>query len=101
MHHVKDMMMESNQKKVLVDLSQRWKDPWGAGLEWKMFPKTVQANRTNFVWDPRQAPKYSKPPMFLQILLASFMFDALGYRSWLETLDAYNFFIQKYTLNHV
>ena len=27
-------------------------------------------------------------PMFYKILLESFMFDALGYKSWLETLDA-------------
>ena len=41
---VKHMMMESKQKTVLVDLSRRWKDPWSACLEWKMFSKTVQAN---------------------------------------------------------
>ena len=64
-----------------------------------MFPKTVQANWTDFVLDPRQASEHSKPSMFLQISLVSFMFDALGYRSWLETLDAYNFCVQKYTLN--
>ena len=27
------------------------------------------------------------------------MFDALGYKSWLETLDAQNFLVQKYTMN--
>ena len=27
------------------------------------------------------------------------MFDALGYKSWLETLDAQNYLVQKYTLN--
>ena len=27
-------------------------------------------------------------PVFYKILLESFMFDALGYKSWLETLDA-------------
>ena len=61
----------------------------------------MQANWTDFVLDPRQASKHYKPPMFLQISLASFMFDALGYRSWLETLDEYNFLVQKYTLNPV
>ena len=25
------------------------------------------------------------------------MIDALGYKSWLEPLDAYNFLVQKYT----
>ena len=29
------------------------------------------------------------------------MFDALGYKSWLETLDAQNYLVQKYTLNHM
>ena len=29
----------------------------------------------------RHAPEHSKPPMFLQISLESFMFDALGYKS--------------------
>ena len=27
-------------------------------------------------------------PLFYKILLKSFIFDALGYKSWLETLDA-------------
>ena len=27
------------------------------------------------------SPEHSKPPMFLQISLESFMFDALGYKS--------------------
>ena len=53
-----------------------------------MFPKTVQANWTDFMLDPKQAPEHSKTPMFLQISLESFMFDALGYNSWLEPLDA-------------
>ena len=53
-----------------------------------MFPKKVQANWIEFVLDPRQAPEHSKAPMFLQILLESFMFDTLGYKSWLEPLDA-------------
>ena len=92
MHHVKDMILEPNlkmefgesiQKTVLVDLSRRWKDPWGACLEWKMFPKTMQANWTDFVLDPRQASEYFKPPMFYKISLESFMFDALGYKSWI------------------
>ena len=32
----------------------------------------------------RQAPKHFKPPMFYKISLESFMFDALGYKSWLK-----------------
>ena len=31
--------------------------------------------------------------VFYKILLESFMIDALGYKSWLEPLDAYNFLI--------
>ena len=38
-------------------------------------------------------------PVFYKILLESFMIDALGYKSWLEPLDAYNFLVQKYTFN--
>ena len=37
--------------------------------------------------------------VFYKILLESFMNDALGYKSWLEPLDAYNFLVQKYTFN--
>ena len=32
-------------------------------------------------------------PVFYKILLESFMFDALGYKSWLETLDAWNYLV--------
>ena len=39
--------------------------------------------------------------VFYKILLESFMIDALGYKSWLEPLDAYNFFVQKYSFNLV
>ena len=45
----------------------------------------------------RQAPEHFKSPMFYEILLESFMFDALGYKSWLKTLDAWNYLIQIYT----
>ena len=31
--------------------------------------------------------------VFYKILLESFMFDALGYKSWLETLDAWNYLV--------
>ena len=48
----------------------------------------MQANWTDFVSGPRQALEHFKPPMFYKISLESFMFDALGYKSWLETLDA-------------
>ena len=45
----------------------------------------------------RQAPEHYNSPMFYKILLESFMFDALGYKSWLETLDAWNYLVQIYT----
>ena len=48
---------------------------------------TRGVTQANFFYQ-RQAPKHFKPPMFYKISLKSFMFDALGYKSWLETLDA-------------
>ena len=106
----KDMMLESNQKTVLVDKSQRWclvdgsrrwKDFESICLNRRCSPSKCHLTNTDLVLDPRQAPENSKPPMFLQISLESFMFDALYYRSWLETLDAYTFLVQTYTLNPV
>ena len=37
--------------------------------------------------------------VFYKILLESFMIDTLGYKSWLEPLDAYNFLAQKYSFH--
>ena len=54
-----------------------WGPPWVPELPTNLFPQ-------------RQAPEHSNSPMFYKISLESFMFDALGYKSWLETLDAYN-----------
>ena len=51
-------------------------------------PSECHLTNTNLVLDFRQAPEYSKPPTFLYISLEFFMFDALGYKSWLETLNA-------------
>ena len=59
-------------------LSQRWKDPWSTCLNRRCSPSECHLTNTNLVLDPRQASEHSKPPMFLQILLESFMFDALG-----------------------
>ena len=52
--------------------------------------KAVQANWMDYKrWlDPRQALEHFKSPIFYKISLESFVFDALGYKSWLETLDA-------------
>ena len=49
--------------------------PWVLGSPTHLFPQ-------------RQALEHFKCPMFYNILLESFMFDALDYKSWLETLDA-------------
>ena len=51
---------------------------WGASY-WGTFG--VPWPPTHFI-PKRQAPEHSKPPMFLQISLESFMFDALGYKNW-------------------
>ena len=61
--------------------SQRRRSPW---VSW---PPT-------FLFLERQAPEHYKPLMFLQISLASFMIDALGYKSWLEPLVAYIILVQ-------
>ena len=42
----------------------------------------------------RQAPEHSKSPLFYKILFQSFMFNALDYKCWLETLDAWNYLVQ-------
>ena len=77
----------------MVDLSRRWKDPWSTCLNRRYSPSECHLTNTDLVLDSRQAPKHSNPPMFLQILLESFIFDALSYKSWLKPLDAYNFLI--------
>ena len=43
----------------------------------------VPRPQANFFYQ-RQAPEHSKSPMFYKISLESFMFDALGYKSWIE-----------------
>ena len=46
------------------------------------------------LFSQRQALEHSKSSMFYKILLESFIFDALHYKSWLETLDAWNYLVQ-------
>ena len=53
----------------------------GQVLGWEILANRVSGTNTNLVLDPRQASKHSKAPMFLQISLKLFMFDALGYKS--------------------
>jgi len=45
-------------------------------------PTRVPGSSANF-FSQRQAPEHFKPPMFYKISLESFMFDALGYKSWI------------------
>ena len=56
-------------------------------------PLWVPGSQANLL-PQRQAPEHSKSLIFYKISLESFMFDALGYKSWLETLDAWNYLVQ-------
>ena len=78
MHHVNMEFGESIQKT----------EGLGKYRDGRCSSSECHLTNTNLVLDPRQASEHSEPPMFLQISLASFMFDAIGYKSWLETLDA-------------
>ena len=60
---------------------RRRKDFESTCLNRRCSPSKCHLTNTDLVLDPRQASEHSKPPMFLQISLVSFMFDALGYRS--------------------
>ena len=61
-------------------------------------PTRVPGSSANF-FSKRQAPEHFKPPLFYKISLESFMFDAIGYKSWigntwfveLPCLDKYTF----------
>ena len=91
--------VESNHKTLLVDKSWRWcvdgpilkMEGLSKCLDRRCSPSECHLTNTNLVLDPKQALEHSKPPMFLQIWLESFMYDALGCKSWLEPLDAYIF----------
>jgi len=87
MHHVKDMMLELKPKMEFGESIQKT-EGLSKYRDRRCSPSECHLTNTDLVLDPRQAPKHSKPPMFLQISLESSMFDALGYKSWLETLDA-------------
>ena len=87
MNHVKDVMLEPNSKTVYGGPIPK-KKGLSKCRDGRYSPSECRLINTNLVLDPRQAPEHSKPPMFLQISLKSFMFDALGYKSLLETLDA-------------
>ena len=54
---------------------------WSTYLNWRCSPSECHLTNTDLVLDSRQVLEHSKPPMFLQISLVSFMFDVLGYKS--------------------
>ena len=80
MNHVKDVMLELNPKTEYggpipkMEVLSKCQDG-------RCSPSECRLTNTNLVLDHRQTPEHSKPPMFLQIALEFFMFDALGYKS--------------------
>ena len=87
MHHEKDMMLEPNPKMEFGESIQKT-EGLSKCRDGRCSSSECHLTNTNLVLDPRQAPEHFKPPMFYKILLESFMFDALGYKSGLETLNA-------------
>ena len=79
MHHVKDMMLEPNLMMEFGESIQK-KEGLSKCRYGRCSPSECHLTNTDLVLDPGQAPDHSKPPIFLQISLESFMFDALGYR---------------------
>jgi hypothetical protein len=77
----------ANPKRVLVDLSQKWKEPTSARMG-----DAHQASSSDKHWlesDPKQAPKHYKPPTFKAInSIYVISIVALSGRSCLETLAA-------------
>ena len=80
MNQVKDVMLEPNPKMVYGEpiLKVEGLDKC---YDERCSPSECRLTNTNLVLDHRQALEHSKTPMFLQISLESFMFDALGYKS--------------------
>ena len=57
----------------------------------KELPKCLDHHPTSFLkGKPRSILSL---PVFYKILLESFIINALGYKSWLETLDAWNYLV--------
>ena len=80
MNHVKDVMLEPNSKTVYGGPIPKM-EGLSKCRDGRYSPSECHLTNTDLVLDPRQASKHSKPPMFLQILLESFLFGALGYKS--------------------
>ena len=72
MHHVKDVMLESNPKMVyggpIVKMEGLSKCRDG-----RCSPSECHLTNTNLVLDPRQAPEHFKSPMFYKTSLESFL----------------------------
>ena len=77
---MKYVMLEPNPKMEFGESNKRM-EGLGKYRDGRCSPSECCLTNTNLVLDPRQAPKHSKHPMFLQTSLESFMFDALGYKS--------------------
>ena len=80
MNYVKDMMLEPNSETVYGGPIPKM-EGLSKCRDGRYSPSECRLTNTNLVLDPKQAPKHSKSPMFYKILLESFMFDALGYKS--------------------
>ena len=66
--------------------------PEGVEQNPEELPECPDHRPTSFLWGkPRSILSL---PVFYKILLESFMSDALGYKCWLEPLDAYKFLVQ-------
>jgi hypothetical protein len=67
----------------------------------EMFPKVVQANLADLCHILGKPRSILSLLCFYKYQIELYMFDALGCRSWMKTLDAYIFFVQIYiyTLN--
>ena len=80
MHHVKDVMLEPNPKMEFGESIQKM-EGLSKCRDGRSSPSGCHLTNTDIVLDPRQALEHSKSPMFYKILLESFIFDALGYKS--------------------
>ena len=80
MHHMKDVILKPNLKMEFGESIQKI-EGLSKCRDGRCSPSECHLTNTDLVLDPRQAPEHSKPPMFLQISLEFFMFDALDYKS--------------------
>ena len=81
MNHAKDMMLELNSKMVYGGGPIPKMEGLSKCRDGRYSPSECHLTNTDLVLDPKQALEHSKPPMFLQIPLESFMFDALGFQT--------------------